>query len=104
LNTDWLFNFIGDNFAYFAHGHSEDAQMQTSLATIVIGENINEPEISNTTATTHRNYRTYIDTRFSTSETTFFVNTRVQPDPQRTHKPLFVSEKQISRKVLHLWA
>jgi hypothetical protein len=102
--TNWLSTLIGDAFAYLACGHFEDPQIQISLATIVIGKNIDAPESSNTTAITHRNYRIYTDTRFSTSKTTFSVNTRIHPDPRRTHKPLFVFKKGIPWKVLHLRA
>jgi hypothetical protein len=102
--TDWLSTLIGDTFSYLVCCHFKDPQIQTALAIIVIGKKIDEPENSNTTATTHRNYRIYIDTRFSTSKTTFSVNTCVHPYPRRTHKPLFVFKKRISWQVLHLQA
>jgi hypothetical protein len=101
--TDWLSTLIGDTFAYLACVHSKDPQIQISLATIVIAKNRDEPEISNANATTHQNYRIYTDTRLSTSKTTGSINTRIHPDPRRTHQPFFVFKKQISRKVLHRW-
>jgi hypothetical protein len=51
LKTDSSSTGIGDPSAYLTCGYFEDPQIQTSLATIVIGKNIYEPDA----ATTHRN-------------------------------------------------
>jgi hypothetical protein len=51
--TDCISIHIGDTSAYFACAHFKDPQIQTSLATIVIGKNINEPDSSNIIATSH---------------------------------------------------
>jgi hypothetical protein len=93
LRTDWLSILIEDTSAYLVYGHFEVPQTQISLATIVIGKNINEPENSYTRATTHRNYRIYTDTHILTSKTTFSVNSHIQPDPRRFNQPLFTYKK-----------
>jgi hypothetical protein len=77
---DWLSTLIRDTSAYPACGYFKDPEIQTSLATTVIGKHINKSDSSYITATTHQNRSIYTGTHLSSFKPTRFINTHVHPD------------------------